>query len=551
MKPLSSSVLRKLNQCQNPSFVKNEYSGQTIKVDCGMCSYCIAKKAQKASLRVKTAGAAFKYCYFVTLTYNNDNIPLYHVKILQKTVDYADGETGRFAYDDERLVPLSQYQSSDDSEMCHVFFDQVQGTIPFDRDAKDYVPESANWFLTYGAIKSFVKKTENSSPYFASQKYGKDLIPFCNYVDVQNYIKRLRKHLSQYSNEKISFYAVSEYGPVHFRPHFHILLFFNSDEISEILSGCHYKSWKLGRSDIQRAIGGASSYVASYVNSLLSAPMLYRACKGFKPKSRASYGFYEKGSEFVENEDPYVSIEQKLNSCINGRDFCFGGIIVRSTPPLSYLRKILPRFSSVESGSCIENFGIVVSVATAFQRMSRYGIIDYDPSSVMSMVRAYCKYLSVIPPFALPDADKQIVDQCRVSTSFSYCLYNEDSLLKVYRLFLSVQNFLRCWNLPLLTSDLSAYYGRIKFIFRTGYFLESKRQLDSLNSDYRLLESEPDLSYSLFFFSPDMFVDLYKSELMKFPDIFNFLSEFNNGWVDRSIKHKKLNDINGVLNDMV
>lgn len=551
MKPLSLSVLSHLNQCQSPSFVKNKYSGQTIKVDCGVCSYCIAKKAQKASLRVKTAGAGFAYCYFVTLTYDNNHVPLYHVKILQKIVDYADGETGRFAYDDSRLIPLSQYQSSNDSEMCHVFFDQVQGTIPFDREVKDYVPESANWFLTYGAIKSFVHKTKSSSPYAVSSQYGEDLIPFCNYVDVQNYIKRLRKHLSQYSNEKISFYAVSEYGPVHFRPHFHILLFFNSEEISKVLSGCHYKSWKFGRSDIQRAVGGASSYVASYVNSLLSAPMLYRSCKGFKPKSRASYGFYEKGSELIEDEDPYVSIRQKLDSCINGRDFCFGGVIVRSTPPLSYLRKILPRFSSVEQNSHVKNFGIIMSVATAFQRMSRYGIIAYDTSSVMSMVCAYCKYLSVIPPFALPDEDKQIVDQSRVFTSFSYCVHDPDSMMRVYRLFLIVQNFLRCWNLPLLSNNLTLYYNRIKFIFETGYEMELERNLQRLNDDYRFLEENVDISHSLLFFSEDMFSDVYKSELMKFPDIFQFLAGFNTNWVNKSVKHKTLNDANGVLNNMV
>ena len=89
-------------------------------------------------------------------------------------------------------------------------------------------------------------------------------------------IKRLRRHLDQYTNEKISFYAVGEYGPVHFRPHFHILLFFNSQEIVDVLRECHNKSWKFGRSDIQCSNGGCASYVASYVNSLASAPPLYR-----------------------------------------------------------------------------------------------------------------------------------------------------------------------------------------------------------------------------------------------------------------------------------
>ena len=128
------------------------------------------------------------------------------------------------------------------------------------------------------AIRSFIRKTQavDNSVYPVAEKYGVDnLIPFLNYVYVQNYIKRLRKHLKTTlgSYETLHFYAVGEYGPVHFRPHYHILLFTNSEQISKVLRQCHDKSWKLGRSDFQLARGGASSYVASYVNSLSSAPL--------------------------------------------------------------------------------------------------------------------------------------------------------------------------------------------------------------------------------------------------------------------------------------
>jgi hypothetical protein len=60
-----------------------------------------------------------------------------------------------------------------------------------------------------------------------------------------------------------------------------------------------------------------SSYVSSYVNSLSSAPLLYRSCRAFKPRSRASLGFFEKGCDFVESEDPYAQIEQKIDSVVS------------------------------------------------------------------------------------------------------------------------------------------------------------------------------------------------------------------------------------------
>ena len=149
----------------------------------------------------------------------------------------------------------------------HVFFEQVQGTVPFDREIKEYSPVQDNWFLSMDAIRSFIAKTQSvdKTDYPASSQYGRDnLIPFLNYVDVQNYIKRLRKYLFKKLGkyEMIHFYVVGEYGPVHFRPHFHLLLFSNSPEVAKVLRECHDKSWKLGRSDFQITRGGASSYVS-------------------------------------------------------------------------------------------------------------------------------------------------------------------------------------------------------------------------------------------------------------------------------------------------
>jgi hypothetical protein len=96
-------------------------------------------------------------------------------------------------------------------------------------------------------------------------------------------------------------------------------------------------------------LGGSGSYVASYVNSLCAAPLLYRSCRSFRPKSRASVGFFEKGCDFMEDENPYAQIEQKIDSVVNGRVYNFNGISVRSTPPMSYIRSLLPRFSSARN----------------------------------------------------------------------------------------------------------------------------------------------------------------------------------------------------------
>ena len=176
------------------------------------------------------------------------------------------------------LFPSHDRKCDDNSALRHIFFEQVQGTVPYDREIKEYVPVKDNWFLSMDAIRSFIHKTQalGKTDYPVAEQYGRDnLIPFLNYVDVQNYIKRLRKYLFKVlgSYESSHFYAVGEYGPVHFRPHLHLLLFTNSDEVAEVLRECHCKSWKFGRSDFQRSAGGSASYVSSYVNSLCSAPL--------------------------------------------------------------------------------------------------------------------------------------------------------------------------------------------------------------------------------------------------------------------------------------
>lgn len=488
----SPDLLKAADHCQHRSFITNRYTGHRIAVDCGQCDYCIHKRAKKASMRVKTAGSAFKYSYFVTLTYDNEHIPLMKCEVLHSEYEDALSISGDkiFGYECHSYIPVSEYQPEDSSRLRHVFFTQVQGTVPFDREIKEYVPVKDNWFLSMDAIRSFIRKTQavDNSVYPVAEKYGVDnLIPFLNYVDVQNYIKRLRKYLYQSlgSYETLHFYAVGEYGPVHFRPHYHILLFTNSKEVSEVLRQCHDKSWKLGRSDFQVARGGASSYVASYVNSLSAAPLLYRSCRAFKPRQRASIGFFEKGEIFEEGEDVYHAIEQKIDSVVNGKVYNFNGVSVRSTPPMSYIRTLLPRFSSARYDDAVAIARIIRAVASAPKRMARFGIVDYDSDSILSIVRAYYRYIAL--NHILTDEDKIVLHSARCLTRFCNSSSDVDIncfINKLYRLFLHVSKFLRNWNLPSIGDSFSGFSRRIIFILTKGIEYEKKadyvRMCDSL-----------------------------------------------------------------------
>ena len=556
----SPDLLKAVDHCQYRSFITNRYNGARIAVDCGQCDYCIHKKAQKASMRVKTAGSSFKYSYFVTLTYDNEHVPLMACKVLHSDYDDAIGISGdiHFGHEYHKYIPVSEYQCDDDSMLRHIFFEQVQGTVPFDREIKEYAPVKDNWFLSMDAIRSFIYKTQSldKTDYPASEQYGRDnLIPFLNYVDVQNYIKRLRKYLYKElgSYETLHFYAVGEYGPVHFRPHYHLLLFTNSDEVSKVLRYCHDKSWKFGRSDFQRAAGGAGSYVASYVNSLCSSPLLYRSCRAFRPKSRASVGFFEKGCDYVESEDAYAQIEQKIDSVVNGRIYNFNGVSVRSTPPMSYIRSLLPRFSSACNDDSTSITRILLAVHRTPKRIARFGFVDYKQDSILGLVRAYYKYLKVNS--ILTDDDKIILHASRCLTRFVNCSSDvdiESYINKLYRLFLYVYKFFRNWHLPLFGSDISAYSGRISFIIKTGIDYEKKADYENLRDAYNLRSHYPGISDCMFALPQNgQEIDVLQAVSSETVQLLEQLRYRSATFCRDMIKHKKLNDANNIFNRMV
>jgi hypothetical protein len=556
----SPDLFKAVDHCQHRSFITNRYNGARIAVDCGQCDYCIHKKAQKASMRVKTAGSAFKYSYFVTLTYDNEHVPLMSCKVLHSDYDDALGISGdiHFGHEHHKYIPVSEYQCDDNSILRHIFFEQVQGTVPFDREVKEYVPVKDNWFLSMDAIRSFIYKTQSvdKTDYPASKQYGRDnLIPFLNYVDVQNYIKRLRKYLYKQlgSYETLHFYAVGEYGPVHFRPHYHILLFTNSEEVSKVLRHCHDKSWKFGRSDFQITRGGASSYVSSYVNSLSSAPLLYRSCRAFRPRSRASIGFFEKGCDFVEGEEPYAQIEQKIDSVVNGRVYNFNGISVRSTPPISYIRTLLPRFSSARDDDSVAIARILRAVHSTPKRIAKYGFIAYKQDSVLSLVRTYHQYLKANP--ILTDDDKIILHSARCLTRFcngSSDVDIESYINKLYRLFLYVYKFFRNWHLPLFGCNIDSYAGRIMFILKKGIEYEKKKNYESLRDAYDLRSQYSEISDCMFALPQNgQEIDVLQAVSSETIGLLEQLRYRSATFCRDMIKHKKLNDANNIFNRMV
>jgi hypothetical protein len=101
---------------------------------------------------------------------------------------------------------------------------------------------------------------------------------------------------------------------------------------------------------------------------------------------------------------------------------------------------------------------IIRAVADAPKRIARFGIVDYDSNSILSIVRAYYKYITL--NHILADEDKIVLHNARCLTRFVNSSSDVDIeyfINKLYRLFLHVVKFLRNWHLPGIGDDLYPY----------------------------------------------------------------------------------------------
>ena len=232
-----SPIVKPYCSCLHPSVIKNKCTGQSIYCRCGQCEVCLHDSSIQKELRCNIQLASSKYCFFVTLTYATEHLPVGKF--------YKTSSGMHF-----RCVPRDHVYS----------YTTVQGytrNISFNDENFDYPVN-----LSDKAVSDLLAKTHLDRTVYPDGrsvvKYPdmSDLLPYLNYRDIQLFHKRLNQQIKIYSNEKIYSYTVGEYGPKTFRPHFHILFFFDSDEIAKSFRQAVYQSWRLGRVDTHRSVTG-------------------------------------------------------------------------------------------------------------------------------------------------------------------------------------------------------------------------------------------------------------------------------------------------------
>lgn len=434
-------------RCQHPRTVVNKYTHEPVLVSCGQCPSCILRRSGIQTNLVSSYSAQFRFVYFVTLTYADRFLPTLQVEIIENcTDDIADVS----------CVPAIDSLDARDNNRYLFGFRSV--------------PRSSSIRLKSSTVERTFKDPEVR---FSYPMYPKDLlailgkikypipyrIPYICNRDLDLFLKRLR---SYYPDEKLRYYAVSEYGPTTFRPHWHLLLFSNSERFSQTVLENVSKAWSYGRCDASLSRGFAAPYVASYVNSFVALPDFYTQMpKVVRPKSFHSIGFTE--SNLFPREVRVSEIDEVADKCLNGVRVERDGYFRTIKPSWPYLLRLFPRFSDPIRKSPSSIYQLLFAAFTAPGRVIRSGCADIgcDPFNVLSKqsVLSFCKqYLNYVdsygkdvternflsPKANLPHSDILILSECRLYDGVD--LEPVHRVSRVYRFFLGISKFIRIYS---------------------------------------------------------------------------------------------------------
>lgn len=206
-------------------------------VACGHCDACLNRRATLWVTRLKVERSCWRYCVFFTLTYAEDNCP----KVLRK---------GDYWFFDSLVHRPSM--------LTDVILNKSDFDLSCDKDFNFYNKQPFLRVLSVRDVQNFMKRLR------------------MNIVRLHGRLRESGINSEPKQNEKVRYYIVGEYGETTFRPHYHGLLFFNSEITSAHIADLIYKSWPFGIVDSSFVQDCNASYVAQYVNSTANLPSVLR-----------------------------------------------------------------------------------------------------------------------------------------------------------------------------------------------------------------------------------------------------------------------------------
>ena len=325
-------------KCENPVTVYDRMGVPSF-VPCHNCVACEVQKHDTLSRLLQVEEQRSKHCAFITLTYDEDSLPV---------ADFGD-----LLFFDPHLDKSPDglyYTPTIDNTRIRKDVEDGYYTVPRLRYYNKLFYSLEHYNLRRDLYKSKYSVCINAS-------YEHDKVAFLYPRDLQLFMKRLRKYISFNYNEKVRYYAIGEYGTRSLRPHWHILLFYSSDELyrdfedtvdlgtssrpcETALFLCDL--WQYGICSSANTDGKAYYYVSSYVNKSSEFPLLL---DDFAPQK--SYHSLFLGQVYQEED---------VSRSLKNRDFeNIGSTSVLSSDGSKYtvsfrrslLSRLLPKFTDI------------------------------------------------------------------------------------------------------------------------------------------------------------------------------------------------------------
>ena len=276
-----------LSTCEHPKLIVNPYTFEEIIVPCGHCRTCLLTKHGRMSLLCSLEEMQHPWNFFVTLTY----APRYLPRMKYERIENSEGVYYRFIACTRRLKDE---------------YGQEFGVHKFKSDIE---------------FNKLLKKGGTSYSY-RGRRYP-STFSYLSYSDLRNFLKRFRKYAHRISSVPVRFFAVGEYGPEHFRCHWHLVFYLDCEAQASQIQELLHKSWRYGRIDFSMSRGKVNRYLSSYVNSISSLPEIFKfrqiRCRSVH-SVRFGQGCYEPlYKQIYENGYKFFN-EQVINLC--GQNTC-------------------------------------------------------------------------------------------------------------------------------------------------------------------------------------------------------------------------------------
>ena len=539
-------------ECFHPRKVTNRYTHETLFVRCGTCPSCLVHRSNIQCALISNMSSHFKYAYFFTLTYSDEFVPRVSLEVVERCdaeseIDayMSDSDPRHLPYDDSRYQIAATYLPRSGCFRVHDSgrvrdFSETEDSYQFlhtfsGKEIRDLLVASNGRY-------DFARKCV----VFPSIDECRNEVLVLNPYDQNLFFKRLRKLIAEKYDEKICYYLVSEYGGRTYRPHWHGILFFNSDALTSSICELVSKSWSYGRTDCSLSRGSAAGYVASYINSFVDLPDFFIRHKEIKPRSYHSKGL-SVNKLFRQSAD-ISELQEVASSCLDGFSVPINGEYVTVKPSRSYECTVFPRISDPvfeNPYSCVDLF---FGAFTASNRLVRDGYISIDETlSTYEISKRYAHFYYDVMSGSCTSSryDFLIFDYTRLEN----VQVNFDSVVgKIYRFFSAVNRTLRFWNLDryVLPEDLKVSLFKL---FTSSFEYWSRKELRFLNDFYDYLSVHPESQAFLNSRSVN-FVCPSKEDTSFWTELNSTLSSLKKSVkqkIFQKVKHKNYNDMSGLL----